>query len=146
MPTKYCQCGARYRFSESDIGRRAKCKKCGTIIILEEEDESGPIPIAENAPWGPRADAAPETVSSTPPASSAFPGAGTVPRAPSAEEARPRFGAPTTAEEQEPAHPKSYPEDVIASFFFLGSPYNLLIFLALWVVLTFAQFIPAMAL
>jgi hypothetical protein len=47
MPTQRCECGAKYRFPESAVGKRAKCKKCGTIIVLEGEDE-GAIPIADD--------------------------------------------------------------------------------------------------
>lgn len=55
MPTIHCKCGAAYRFPESAVGRRARCKKCGNEFRLEEDD-IGTIPIAndlEPAPVAP---------------------------------------------------------------------------------------------
>ena len=49
MPTIHCQCGAKYRFPESSIGKRAKCKKCGTVFVLEPDDDEGTIPLADDA-------------------------------------------------------------------------------------------------
>ena len=47
MPTKHCECGAKYRFPEESVGKRAKCKKCGAIFTLEDEDEIKVVPLAE---------------------------------------------------------------------------------------------------
>jgi len=34
-----CSCGARYKFPDSALGKRAKCKKCGEVFTLEVVDE-----------------------------------------------------------------------------------------------------------
>jgi len=47
MPTRECKCGARYRFPESAVGKRAKCQKCGTVLILEAEADQGVLAIAD---------------------------------------------------------------------------------------------------
>ncbi|UCC29569.1 MAG: rhomboid family intramembrane serine protease [Phycisphaerales bacterium] len=49
MPTSHCQCGAKYRYSESSIGKRAKCKKCGAVFTLKPEDDDGPIPLTDDS-------------------------------------------------------------------------------------------------
>ena len=49
MPTSHCQCGAKYRYGESSIGKRARCKKCGTVFTLTPEDEEGPIPLSDDS-------------------------------------------------------------------------------------------------
>lgn len=46
MPRLTCQCGARYRFDDAVVGKKAKCKKCGSIFVIESEDE-GIIPFAD---------------------------------------------------------------------------------------------------
>lgn len=48
MPTQRCECGAMYRFPESAVGKRAKCKRCGTVLTLTGDDEISPIPIADD--------------------------------------------------------------------------------------------------
>ncbi len=48
MPTQYCQCGAKYRFPDSSIGKRAKCKKCGAVITLADEGANSPILLADD--------------------------------------------------------------------------------------------------
>lgn len=52
MPTQRCECGVKYRFPESAIGKRAKCKKCGTIFRIQPEDEPETIPLADEDPLG----------------------------------------------------------------------------------------------
>lgn len=50
MPHVVCQCGSRFKFAETHIGKKAKCKKCGTILTLE--DDEAPIAIADEPDWG----------------------------------------------------------------------------------------------
>ena len=48
MPRVQCVCGAKYRFDDSALGRRAKCKKCGaTFTVAEAVAEGGTIPLAD---------------------------------------------------------------------------------------------------
>lgn len=49
MPKFQCACGAKYRFPDSAMGKKAKCKRCGVVFTLEV-DEDGPIPIAKDPP------------------------------------------------------------------------------------------------
>ncbi len=34
-----CACGAKYRFPDSAVGKKAKCKKCGAVFTLAAEEE-----------------------------------------------------------------------------------------------------------
>jgi hypothetical protein len=38
MPRCTCDCGAHYKFPETSLGKKSKCKKCGAILVLEDED------------------------------------------------------------------------------------------------------------
>ncbi len=58
MPTQHCTCGAKYRFPDSALGRRAKCKKCGVLFKLTGKDDDATIPIAEEGLMGEMAAAA----------------------------------------------------------------------------------------
>jgi len=44
-----CSCGAKFKVPDESLGKKAKCKKCGSVFKLTEEDE-GLIPIADD-PW-----------------------------------------------------------------------------------------------
>jgi len=46
MPRLTCACGARYRFDDDAVGKRAKCKKCGTVFTIKADEEDGVIPFA----------------------------------------------------------------------------------------------------
>jgi hypothetical protein len=58
MPTQHCTCGAKYRFPDSALGRRVKCKKCDVVFKLTGKDDDGTIPIAEEGLMGEMAAAA----------------------------------------------------------------------------------------
>lgn len=123
MPTLRCECGAKYRFPESAIGKRAKCKKCGTIIVLEGEDE-GPIPIADDGYMDEMAAAAkraPAVAETTAPVS-----AGHLPSSETAGRL-----APVVVEEAD--KPKTYGQSILAAFLFPTSLHNALTFIFLWV-------------
>ncbi len=47
MPSQRCPCGVTYQFPQSAIGKRARCKKCGLIFLLEP-DETSSIPLDGN--------------------------------------------------------------------------------------------------
>lgn len=44
MLNQTCACGARYRFDESSIGKRAKCKRCGVVFTLQGDE--APLTLA----------------------------------------------------------------------------------------------------
>ena len=46
MPKCTCVCGATYRVPDAALGRRVRCKKCGSLFEVEG-DETGPIPVAD---------------------------------------------------------------------------------------------------
>ncbi len=46
MPQCTCECGAKYKFTEASLGKRAKCQKCGVVFTLASDH--GDIAIAED--------------------------------------------------------------------------------------------------
>lgn len=50
MAKCFCPCGAKYKVPDASVGKKARCKKCGEVFRLEEED-TGTIPIADD-PFG----------------------------------------------------------------------------------------------
>ncbi len=52
MPAQQCTCGARYRFDDSAIGRKARCKKCGRVFTITPDAADGTIPLAADEPFG----------------------------------------------------------------------------------------------
>ncbi|MCO6436194.1 MAG: hypothetical protein J5J06_03810 [Phycisphaerae bacterium] len=126
MPSVRCSCGAKFRFAEEHRGRRSKCKKCGAIFVLEEE-ETGPIPIADepDQPYrdpqydGPSLDAlnldGPRIEQ---PSAAAFP----------REEPSPPLVPPPT-----PA--KGYINNLTWTLLFFTSPTNLITMLVVWFML-----------
>lgn len=135
MPTQRCECGAMYRFPESAVGKRAKCKRCGTVLTLTGDDELSPIPIAEDDVMDetPAADGSNITKAASEalqPISTAY-----LPTA----ESRSRLG-PVVIEPTPTV--KSYPRSVLAAFLFLASLQNLLTFLFLWVAIFIVRPLP----
>ena len=47
MAKCYCECGAKYRVPDESLGKQAKCKQCGAVFTLTQEDD-GPIPLADD--------------------------------------------------------------------------------------------------
>ncbi len=140
MPTYRCECGAKYRFPESAIGRRARCKECSAVFTLEEDD-TGPIPLADEPGRSRgthdllhaegRVFAGPDLASDA---------ALGLPSAPlqAAEPLRsaPLLGALTPAQ--------GYGQSILWTFLFLASPRNMLTFVVAWVLLTASAFAPSM--
>ena len=129
MPTLHCQCGAKYRFPESAVGKRAKCKKCGVIFTIEPEEDAGPIPLADEGAedqWSADIDTARGQAESAQPPP--VPGA----HLPSSETAG-RLG-PVIVEKADT--PKTYAQGLFAALFFATSLHNALTFIVLWVVLS----------
>lgn len=127
MPTSRCKCGAKYRYPESSIGKRAKCKKCGTIFTLKPEDDEGPIPIADDSDMrGEIAAAAARARNATTPTQ----GEVFVPPGSPGAVSSPGLGAPAAGAGA--ASSKSYGADVLWTFLFPSSPGNLITFLVIW--------------
>jgi len=132
MPTSRCKCGAKYRYPESSIGKRAKCKKCGTIFTLKPEDNEGPIPIADDSVMRDEIAAAAARAKSAPassPVSAAY--------LPSAESGG-RLGR--TVIEEAPA-PTSYLRSLLSTLLFLSSIQNVGTFLIIWGALFAANYL-----
>lgn len=125
MPTQHCQCGAKYRFPDSSVGKRAKCKKCGAVLTLAAEEENSPILLADDD-FIDEADAAAKgdraVTEAAPPVSAVY--------LPSSETVG-RLGH-LVVEEADKS--KSYAQNIYASFFFLTSVHNALTFIVLWFV------------
>lgn len=49
MARQQCACGVVFRFSESAIGKRGKCKHCGAVFLLTGECTIDTIPIADES-------------------------------------------------------------------------------------------------
>ena len=52
MPKQQCTCGAKYRFDDSAVGRKARCKKCGRVFTITPDTTDGTIPLAADDPLG----------------------------------------------------------------------------------------------
>ncbi len=133
MLTSRCKCGAKYRYPESSIGKRAKCKKCGTIFTLKPEDDEGPIPIADDSDMRGEIAAAAnrckaisaeqEEAEARAAAAIALPHSGQSIRAQHVAASKPRMGT------------REYFRDLIATLVFLKKPASLISFVVMWVIL-----------
>ena len=133
MATCRCHCGAKYRVPDSAIGKRSKCKKCGTVFTIEAEDE-GPIPIADDIGLADEVGAAIERGHA--PVAQSDQGRLVVP--PGSPAALVTAG-PASAVAAGPAEVKrGYLSNVLWSFLFLATPSNLITFIVMWVALSLA--------
>ncbi len=133
MPTQYCECGAKYRFPDSAVGKRAKCKKCGTILVLRAELDDGTLAIAPEEPSpAPTAHSQVDSISAAPQQGKIFkspapadtpPPRGTVESAPAADGKR------------------GYWSDVLWTFLFPANPSSLITFLVIWGFMTVAPLV-----
>ena len=39
IPTHHCECGARHKFPDRTVGRRARCRRCGVVFLIEADDD-----------------------------------------------------------------------------------------------------------
>ncbi|MDO8632069.1 MAG: hypothetical protein Q7R41_16420 [Phycisphaerales bacterium] len=117
MPKLQCVCGAKYRFADSAVGKKAKCKRCGAVFTLEADD--GPIPIADDPP-----DVSDSPLTDRPRVS------GPSPFPPS----------PPNVDSLTPA--RGYGESILWTIFFPSSIRNLLTFFAIWIGLTVGWMLP----
>lgn len=136
MPSCTCVCGARFRFAEESIGKKAKCKKCGVVFTLEVSDagliplaDDGTIPLAKDEPTG---------TSTIPPGGTALDeprGApvveGSLPTPP------PGFVPPTVIIEK-PERERTYTGDLLGSLVYMFRWDSLLTFLFVWFVVALA--------
>jgi len=133
MPRYTCSCGARFRFPESAVGKRSKCKQCGTLFTLVD-DEAGVIPVADDFDASP--DAAPDAVADPP---SPVQGRIFVPTSVSTS-------TPSVEQDVEQiagnAFKPSFLTDVLWTFLFPSSPGNLITFLIIWVVMLIIPIAP----
>ena len=137
MPTYRCECGAKYRFPDSAIGKKAKCKKCSAVFSIEEE-EAEPIPLAgegqgtrsaEAPPLGMAFQPGPEfEIATTQPVPSS------VPQLDGELTSDPIAAPPTPA--------RGYGDSLLWTFLFLASPRSLFMFVAAWFLLTLAAVMP----
>ncbi len=150
MPTQHCECGAKYRFSDASLGKRAKCKECGTVFSLVGDEELGPIPFADEGVTSPEV-ATPNTAPAHGPAEA--------PVCPGCRITLP-VGAKICvdcgidlatgreiATSQEKSHeyasdrPRTYAQDILATFMFPTSLRNAITFGVLCVVILLLDFL-----
>lgn len=142
MPKTRCVCGAKYRFPETSIGKRARCKKCGAIFRLEPQDEEGPIPIADDselreemaaaareAAFGTEPKQGEVFIPSSSPAAAASMGLGSAPAFATGSALSRGFGG-----------------DVLWTFLFLSSPSNLITFFYFWIAMALAPMVTCLPL
>lgn len=120
MAKYQCVCGAKYRFADSAVGKKAKCKRCGAVFTLEADD--GPIPIADDPP-----DVSDSPSSDRPRVSGPSP----FPSSP------PIVDSPTPA--------RGYGDSILWTIFFPSSIRNLLTFVAIWIGLAVGWMMPCFA-
>lgn len=129
-----CSCGARYKFPDSALGKRAKCKKCGAVFTLEVEDE-GIFALADEPdfpqPSHLENPVDPEAAINQPQQGEVFTSSGhPVSRGLSASDALQSDGEQTSA--------KSFTSDVLWTFLFPSTPTNLISFLVIWFAMVIA--------
>ena len=137
MPTYRCECGAKYRFPDSAIGKKAKCKKCSAVFRLEEE-EAGPIALAGEVKDTEGAHAPP--LGMFVPTAHEFESAPALSLPPSAPQVE---GAPTSPPLVAPPTPaRGYGHSILWAVLFPTAPRSLMIFAAVWVIVAFVGAIP----
>lgn len=131
MAKCYCECGAKYRVPDESLGKRAKCKRCGAVFTLKEEDD-GPIPLAggwdEAIQHSAAATSLPTRAEQMPP-----------PGSPAAAAAAPYLHGRVTVT---PAGPRTYWTNVLWSFLFVAHPSDLVSFIIIAGLLIIAPMIP----
>lgn len=130
MAKYLCTCGARYRFPDSAIGKRGKCKKCGAVFTLKEHTDDS-IPIADEPDLP--VDSHLESPAIPQQATSNLEKVITLPTSSRHDESdSPGLDAPRTKG-------KMFASDVLRSYLFLLSPASLIVFLVIWFVLVMAS-------
>ncbi|MHC5035592.1 MAG: zinc ribbon domain-containing protein [Planctomycetota bacterium] len=140
MPTQYCTCGAKYRFPDSALGRRVKCKKCGVVFKLTGKEDDGTIPIADEGLMGEMATAAERfTAAPASPRDSASSGqfgpGGSTMHLPSLES----FGGHGDVVVDRAVAPSGYLRDLYTTLLFPAGLGNLVTFMFVWGMLFFSS-------
>lgn len=130
-----CPCGARYTFPDTAAGKRAKCKKCGEAFTLPvPETEEGVIAIAA------------DEFSFAAEAANATKKADEYARAVTMAQARGVGQTVLETSDADPTPPKIYSRGYAASiadsFLFITSLGNLMIFLAIWFLISGLRLAP----
>lgn len=122
MPRCTCVCGAKYKVPAASLGRESKCKQCGAVFSLVEDDRTVAV-APEVDDVEPRIEPAKQGRLFTP---SGAPG---------------QFANEETFAASVPRSVlhRTYSSDVLWSFFFPTSLGNLLTFLAIWLVFALIQ-------
>jgi len=136
MPSVMCECGARYKVAESSLGKKSKCKKCGSVFTLKAEDDgilsiapdefSAPSPLTNQLASGELSKPSQNTSHSAEDAgeSEAFVG-------------RSGFIANRPSTAATPIRStRSYGADILRTFMFPSSPENLVSFIVVVVVMS----------
>ena len=120
MPSHKCQCGATYRFAETSVGKKGKCKRCGVVFTLS--GEAGEIPLA---------------IDETPLLATSAPGDAAEFVASAVGIPRPMIGAAPESEPivEAPGSARGYLDSLMWTLLFPADPRNLLLFVLLWVAL-----------
>lgn len=71
MPRYTCSCGARYRLPDHSVGRKARCRKCGVIFTIPDQDIAAAVPVEDDGGYAIAADDQPAAPVATPVASAA---------------------------------------------------------------------------
>lgn len=129
MIRAHCACGARYGFDESSSGKKAKCRKCGSIFAI------APQPIEEPG-LSVRADSDFDL-------SSALEGGGGIgvrddaPPAPPPDSLRVHAPRDAGALVYDLSAPRGYWENLAWSFLFPTTLNNIILFVVLWMLIAF---------
>jgi hypothetical protein len=128
MPKYQCVCGAKYKFPDSAVGKKAKCKQCDEVFTLTAEDDA-PIAISEephDSKWNLEDEVAAATARA---------------REPREEAERPR-ARPAPVAAPAGVHNQGFAQSLLWTIFFPSTVNNLISFFALWIGLTVGYMLP----
>ena len=121
MPTQICaECGTKYRVPDSAVGKKAKCKKCGAIMVITGDQEEEIFQFADAIDAPPTPPAAPVE---------ADPRAAITPDTAGPTGSYQAYEAPTAGGVQK------FAQSVVETFLFPVTLGNLITFIILWVFL-----------
>lgn len=128
MPKQHCTCGAKYRFDDSAVGRKARCKKCGRVFTITPDEADGTIPLAADEPFG--VDLAAAVEQSQALKGEASYGVSPDPASPPTSlETAPSLTMPLGVE---PTPSRGYSGSLLWTFLFPTSLHNLMTFCVMW--------------
>jgi hypothetical protein len=133
-----CACGAKYRFPDASIGKRAKCKECGAVFVLQPHDEVdlAPIPLADEPPVEDEVAVAAREVEAP-----VEPIQGEVFVPTGSPAAVLSSGSGLAAAPAGAAVGRTFASDVLWTFLFLASPSSLITFVCLWLAMSLAPLV-----